>query len=245
MVGGVVWRAVQSGPGRCTKEQAFLLLELLVHPKCTLPLLSPLVIIQHCGALCTPPFQSATFSGSIMSGGSLCDLPLLQLSVTSRMVAEKWPHKKAIKEHKGSESRAQCDISRKWDICVHGARPTSDMFTRVQGGAGATQTGCGTSLLGRDCSPLITPRRETRLHEKGCRGGGGGEKPTTGAAAHVAAKGDVGAETSFPPTFCLNEGFHPGSPPLGCQHRELVANIAPSKVFQPHLGFQGVTSISN
>ena len=89
------------------------------------------------GALwCTmhPPFQSATFSGSIMSGGSLCDLPLLQLSVTSRMVAEKWPHKKAIKEHKGSESRAQCDISRKWDICVHGARPTSDMFTRVQGG---------------------------------------------------------------------------------------------------------------
>ena len=134
MVGGVVWRAVQSGPGRCTKEQAFLLLELLVHPKCTLPLLSPLVIIQHCGALCTPPFQSATFSGSIMSGGSLCDLPLLQLSVTSRMVAEKWPHKKAIKEHKGSESRAQCDISRKWDICVHGARPTSDMFTRVQGG---------------------------------------------------------------------------------------------------------------
>ena len=69
-----------------------------------------------------------------MSGGSLCDLPLLQVSVTSRMVAEKWPHKKAIKEHKGSESRAQCDISRKWDICVHGARPTSDMFTRVQGG---------------------------------------------------------------------------------------------------------------
>ena len=67
-------------------------------------------------------------------GISVCDLPLLQLSVTSRMVAEKWPHKKAIKEHKGSESRAQCDISRKWDICVHGARPTSDMFTRVQGG---------------------------------------------------------------------------------------------------------------
>ena len=154
------------------------------------------------------------------------------------MVAEKWPHKKAIKEHKGSESRAQCDISRKWDICVHGARPTSDMFTRVQGGAGATQTGCGTSLLGRDCSPLITPRRETRLHEKGCRGERGGEKPTTGAAAHVAAKGDVGAETSFPPTFCLNEGFHPGSPPLGCQHRELVANIGLSKVFQPQLDFR-------
>ena len=112
-------------------------------------------------------------------------------------------------------------------------------------GAGATQTGCGTSLLGRDCSPLITPRRETRLHEKGCRGERGGEKPTTGAAAHVAAKGDVGAETSFPPTFCLNEGFHPGSPPLGCQHRELVANIGLSKVFQPHFGFQGVTCISN
>lgn len=113
-------------------------------------------------------------------GISVCDLPLLQLSVTSRMVAEKWPHKKAIKEHKGSESRAQCDISRKWDICVHGARPTSDMFTRVQGGAGATQTGCGTSLLGRDCSPLITPRRETRLHEKGCRGGGEGKSQRLG-----------------------------------------------------------------
>ena len=54
----------------------------------------------------------------------------------------------------------------------------------------------------------------------------------------MAAKGDVGAETSFPPTFCLNEGFHPGSPPLGCQHRELVANIGLSKVFQPQLDFR-------
>ena len=74
-----------------------------------------------------------------MSGGDLGDLPLLllllQLLLTLRMVAEKWPHKKAIKEHKGSEFRAQCDISRKWDMCVHGARPTFDMFTRVQRGS--------------------------------------------------------------------------------------------------------------
>ena len=98
-----------------------------------------------------------------MSGGDLGDLPLLllllQLSLTLRMVAEKWPHKKAIKEHKGSEFRAQCDISRKWDICVHGARPTFDMFTRV-GGLGCSSSGTG---YGRhsweDCTPLQSDKR--------------------------------------------------------------------------------------
>ena len=135
MVGGVVWRAVQSGPGRCTKEQAFLLLELLVHPKCTLPLAFSTGDNPTLWCTMHSPLPKCNVLGiNNVWGISVCDLPLLQLSVTSRMVAEKWPHKKAIKEHKGSESRAQSDISRKWDICVHGARPTSDMFTRVQGG---------------------------------------------------------------------------------------------------------------
>ena len=116
---------------------------LLLHPSA---MLSPprcathciVVIIQHItpGREGAPAKCSKVLWGSIMSGGDLGDLPLLllllQLLLTPRMVAEKWPHKKAIKEHKGSEFRAQCEISRKWDICVHGARPAFDMFTRVQ-----------------------------------------------------------------------------------------------------------------
>ena len=85
------------------------------------------------------------------------------------MVAEKWPgHKKAIKDHKGSEFRAQCDISRKWDMCVHGARPTFDMFTRVQrGSVGWQGDRIRASLLGR-----LQSVGQIRLHrsEKGWRG---------------------------------------------------------------------------
>ena len=116
---------------------------LLLHPSALQCFLPPV----HCNALHrdnpthhtgegAPAKCSKVLWGSIMSGGDLGDLPLLllllQLLLTPRMVAEKWPHKKAIKEHKGSEFRAQCEISRKWDICVHGARPAFDMFTRVQ-----------------------------------------------------------------------------------------------------------------
>ena len=90
------------------------------------------VIIQHTrGGFSSKVQQSSLGINNVW--GDLSDLSLLlQLSLTLRMVAEKWPHKKAIKEHKGSEFRAQCDISRKLDICVQGARPTFDMFTRVQ-----------------------------------------------------------------------------------------------------------------
>ena len=127
-----------SGPGRCTKERCC----------CTQVHCNAFSPSVHCNALHrdnpthhtgegAPAKCSKVLWGSIMSGGDLGDLPLLlllllQLSLTLRMVAEKWPHKKAIKEHKGSEFRAQCEISRKWDICVHGARPAFDMFTRVQ-----------------------------------------------------------------------------------------------------------------
>ena len=106
------------------------------------------------------------------------------------MVAEKWPHKKAIKEHKGSEFRAQCDISRKWDICVHGARPTFDMFTRVGWGAVAVGQDTGVTL-GKTALRCPDKRTEETAPggEKGCRWR---EKPTS--VAHVAAKGDVGAE---------------------------------------------------
>ena len=139
MVGGVVWRAVhQSGVGRCTKEGALLH---QVHCNAFSAALHRRDNPTHPSVGCTgegaPAKCSKVLSGSIMSGGISVTFPpllllLLQLSLTLRMVAEKWPHKKAIKEHKGSEFRAQCDISRKWDICVHGARPTFDMFTRVQ-----------------------------------------------------------------------------------------------------------------
>ena len=106
------------------------------------------------------------------------------------MVAEKWPHKKAIKEHKGSEFRAQCDISRKWDICVHGARPTFDMFTRVGWGAVAVGQDTGVTL-GKTALRCSQIREHKRLHQ-GVKRVAGREKPTS--VAHVAAKGDVGAK---------------------------------------------------
>ena len=135
---GIVWRAACLDPVDAPRSAA-------AAPKCTAMLSPPrcathciVVIIQHItpGREGAPAKCSKVLWGSIMSGGDLGDLPLLllllQLLLTPRMVAEKWPHKKAIKEHKGSEFRAQCEISRKWDICVHGARPAFDMFTRVQ-----------------------------------------------------------------------------------------------------------------